>query len=68
MLTLNNYIGIYEDANIIYQKTMAIPDNLIIKYFELATDIYPNEIEVLKLELKKQKQTRVMLKCVLQKK
>jgi len=51
--SLGNYIGIYEDANIIYQKTMAIPDNLIIKYFELATDIYPDEIEVLKLELKK---------------
>ena len=53
--SLGNYIGIYEDAVSIYQKTMAIPDNLIIKYFELATDIHPDEIEVLKLELKKPK-------------
>jgi tyrosyl-tRNA synthetase len=53
--SLGNYIGIYEDAILIYQKTMTIPDNLIIKYFELATDIHPDEIEVLKLELKKPK-------------
>ncbi|MBX4260410.1 tyrosine--tRNA ligase (plasmid) [Clostridium estertheticum] len=53
--SLGNYIGIYEDAVSIYQKTMTIPDNLIIKYFELATDIHPDEIEVLKLELKKPK-------------
>ncbi|MBU3186878.1 tyrosine--tRNA ligase [Clostridium estertheticum] len=53
--SLGNYIGIYEDAVSIYQKTMTITDNLIIKYFELATDIHPDEIEVLKLELKKPK-------------
>jgi tyrosyl-tRNA synthetase len=53
--SLGNYIGIYEDAVSIYQKTMTIPDNLIIKYFELATDIHTDEIEVLKLELKKTK-------------
>lgn len=53
--SLGNYIGIYEDAVSIYQKTMSIPDNLIIKYFELATDIHPDEIEALKLELKKPK-------------
>ncbi|MGV8979679.1 tyrosine--tRNA ligase [Clostridium sp.] len=53
--SLGNYIGIYEDAVSIYQKTMSIPDKLIIKYFELATDIHPDEIEVLKLELKKPK-------------
>jgi tyrosyl-tRNA synthetase len=51
--SLGNYIGIHEDAVLIYQKTMAIPDNLIIKYFELATDIHPDEIEAIKLELKK---------------
>jgi tyrosyl-tRNA synthetase len=53
--SLGNYIGIYEDAVSIYQKTMSIPDKLIIKYFELATDIHPDEIEALKLELKKPK-------------
>lgn len=51
--SLGNYIGIYEDAFLIYQKTMIIPDNFIIKYFELATDIHPDEIEAIRLELKK---------------
>lgn len=51
--SLGNYIGIYENAITIYEKTMTIPDNLIIKYFELATDIHPDEVELIKLELEK---------------
>ncbi|MBM7869725.1 tyrosyl-tRNA synthetase [Clostridium pascui] len=49
--SLGNYIGIHENAVDIYQKTMTIPDSLIIKYFELATDIHPDEIELIKVEL-----------------
>lgn len=49
--SLGNYIGIHENAVEIYQKTMTIPDNLIIKYFELATDIHPDEIELIKIGL-----------------
>ncbi|WP_186431429.1 tyrosine--tRNA ligase [Clostridium sp. BSD9I1] len=49
--SLGNYIGIHENAVDIYQKTMTIPDSLIIKYFELATDIHPDEIELIKIEL-----------------
>lgn len=49
--SLGNYIGINEDANSIFQKTMTIPDNLIVKYFELATDIHPDVIDKIKLEL-----------------
>lgn len=51
--SLGNYIGIHEDGVTMYQKTMTIPDNLIIKYFELATDIHPDEIERIKLDLEK---------------
>ena len=51
--SLSNYIGIFEEAVTIYQKVMTIPDNLIIKYFELATDIHPYEIESIKQELEK---------------
>lgn len=51
--SLGNYIGIYENPVTIYEKTMTIPDNLIIKYFELATDIHPDEVELIKLELEK---------------
>jgi tyrosyl-tRNA synthetase len=49
--SLGNYIGINESAKDIYVKTMQVPDNLIIKYFELATDIHPDQIEKIKTEL-----------------
>jgi tyrosyl-tRNA synthetase len=49
--SLGNYIGINEAAKDIYVKTMQVPDNLIIKYFELATDIHPDEIDKIKEEL-----------------
>lgn len=49
--SLGNYIGIYEDARSIFQKTMQIPDDLIIKYFELTTDILPEELDRIKDEL-----------------
>lgn len=50
--SLNNYIGINEDAITIFQKTMTIPDNLIVKYFELATDIHPDEVDRVREKLK----------------
>lgn len=43
--SFGNYIGIYEEPEEMYGKVMSIPDNLIMKYFELATDIHPDEIE-----------------------
>lgn len=52
--SLGNYIGINEAANVIYEKVMKIPDNLIIKYFKLATDIHPDEIDKIKNTLKKE--------------
>lgn len=53
--SLKNYIGICEDATAIFQKTMTVPDKLIIKYFELATDIHPDEVDKIKLELENPK-------------
>jgi len=48
--SLNNYIGINDEANEMYGKTLSIPDNLITKYFELATNIPMEEIsEIAKL-------------------
>jgi tyrosyl-tRNA synthetase len=35
----NNYIGIEEPPNQIFGKTMSIPDELIVKYFHLVTDL-----------------------------
>lgn len=49
--SLGNYIGINESAEEIYTKVMQIPDELIIKYFELATDIHPDEIDKIKAML-----------------
>lgn len=34
-----NYIGIDENPNEMFGKTMSIPDELMMKYFELATDL-----------------------------
>lgn len=50
--SLGNYVGINENENIMYEKIMKIPDNLIVRYFELATDIHPDEIDNIKESLK----------------
>ncbi|KOR25511.1 tyrosine--tRNA ligase [Clostridium sp. L74] len=52
--SLGNYIGINEDANDIYGKVMSIPDEMIIKYYELATDIHPDEIAKIKEKLEEE--------------
>lgn len=49
--SLGNYIGIDEEPNVIYEKVMTIPDSLIIKYYELATDVHPDEIAVIRRTL-----------------
>ena len=46
--SLNNYIGLTEAPGDIFGKTMSIPDELIIKYFELATDLSTGEIQAIK--------------------
>lgn len=37
--SLGNYIGIDEEPNDMYGKAMSVPDSLMLKYFELATDL-----------------------------
>ena len=49
--SLGNYIGIYEDAKTMFHKVMQIPDSIIIKYFELTTDILPEELDEIKTAL-----------------
>ena len=46
--SLNNYIGIDEEPQVMFKKAMEVPDNLILRYFELVTDMHPNEIKKLK--------------------
>ena len=49
--SLGNYIGIDEDADVMFEKAMRIPDELIIKYFNLVTDIHPDIIDGIEKEL-----------------
>lgn len=42
--SLGNYIGIDEEPNEIYGKAMSVPDELMLKYYELATDISNEEL------------------------
>lgn len=45
--SLGNYIGVTESPHEMFGKAMSIPDNLMHKYFELATDLPASEIEPL---------------------
>lgn len=50
--SLGNYIGISESPNEMFGKTMSIPDELMLKYFELCTRIANEELLKLKQGLK----------------
>jgi tyrosyl-tRNA synthetase len=49
--SLGNYIGINEPPQTMYGKVMSIPDDLMIKYYELATDIHPDALDKIKADL-----------------
>jgi len=49
--SLNNYIGINESPQEMYGKVMSLPDNLMIRYFELVTDVSLDEINKVKIGL-----------------
>ena len=51
--SLGNYIGVNEPAEVMFKKVMEIKDDLIIKFYELATDEHPDEIKKIRLELLK---------------
>ncbi|MBR0575169.1 tyrosine--tRNA ligase [Proteiniclasticum sp. BAD-10] len=51
--SMGNYIGISEAPEVMFKKVMEVPDALILKYFALATDIHPDELERVKNELER---------------
>jgi tyrosyl-tRNA synthetase len=53
-----NYIGVNESPDQMYGKIMSIPDDLIVRYFELATDVSGKELEKIKNELSAGKNPR----------
>lgn len=50
--SLGNYIGVNEAPEVMFKKVMEVPDALIIKYYELATDEHPTTIEKIQERLK----------------
>lgn len=50
--SLGNYIGVYESPREMFGKTMSMPDELMIRYFELVTKVQVDEIRKLEKGLK----------------
>lgn len=50
--TYGNYIGISEPPKEIYGKLMSISDKLMLRYWELLTDISPSELTKMKRDLR----------------
>lgn len=53
--SLGNYIGVDEEPSNMYGKAMSIPDELMVKYFELVTDLTVDELDELKQGLEQGK-------------
>lgn len=49
--SLGNYIGVYEPAEVMFKKVMEVPDQLILRYFELVTDEHPDRITKLREQM-----------------
>ena len=49
--SLGNYIGVDEEAGVMYQKAMEIPDELIVKYYNLVTDVHPDVVNKIEADL-----------------
>lgn len=50
--SLNNYISLTDSPEDKFGKIMSIPDELIMRYFELATNVLSNELESIRAELR----------------
>lgn len=46
--SLGNYIGLSDEASNMFGKVMSLPDDLMVKYFTLLTDVSEEEIEKLR--------------------
>jgi tyrosyl-tRNA synthetase len=60
--SLGNYIGVTEAPEQIYGKVMSVPDDLVLNYFELLTDVPDKELGEFREGLKKQKVNPMSLK------
>ncbi|MGD9117716.1 MAG: tyrosine--tRNA ligase [Dehalococcoidia bacterium] len=60
--SLGNYIGVAEAPEQIYGKVMSVPDDLVLNYFELLTDVPDKELKEFKEGLEQQKVNPMELK------
>jgi tyrosyl-tRNA synthetase len=60
--SLGNYIGVAEPPEQIYGKVMSVPDDLVLNYFELLTNVPDDELGEFREGLKQQKVNPMMLK------
>jgi tyrosyl-tRNA synthetase len=61
--SLGNYIGVAEDPNEVFGKIMSIPDTLIVRYLELATETNPEDIERIRMSLSEGKENPKNIKA-----
>ena len=60
--SLGNYIGVDEPPSEMYGKVMSIPDEVMMDYFELLTDVQDEELAQFKAELDSQSVNPMLLK------
>jgi tyrosyl-tRNA synthetase len=60
--SLGNYIGVTESPEQIYGKVMSVPDDLVLTYFELLTDVPDDELKEFSEGLKQQEVNPMKLK------
>ncbi len=53
--SLGNYIGVTESPEEIFGKTMSIPDELMVKYYKLVTNLPADEVDKIEKGLKEEK-------------
>ena len=49
--SLNNYIALRDEPSQMFGRVMSIPDALIVRYYRLATDLTPGDIDKIEREL-----------------
>lgn len=63
--SLGNYIGIAEDPNEMYGKVMSIPDDLIMRYYRLGTELPEDRLEAIEASLKQGRENPKNIKAAL---
>jgi len=56
--SVGNYIGLSEEPFVMFEKVMLVPDDLIVKYFSLCTDVSESDIEMISKRLKSDENPR----------